>query len=52
LKVVVCISAEAHIFWQGWMVSNQTFKDEELEKVDVQEIKEILSLISDGIQAP
>ena len=27
--------------WQGWQAGNQTFSDEELEKVDVQEIREL-----------
>jgi hypothetical protein len=29
--------------WQGWEAGNQTFTDEELEKVDVQEIRELLN---------
>ena len=28
--------------WQGWEAGNQTFTDEELEKVDVQEIRALL----------
>ena len=31
------------ITWQGWQVGNQTFTDEELEKVDVQEIRELMA---------
>jgi hypothetical protein len=29
--------------WQGWQAGNQTFSDEELEKVDVREIRELVS---------
>ena len=28
--------------WQEWEAGNQTFTDEELEKVDVDEIRELL----------
>ena len=31
------------ISWQGWQAGNQTFTDEELEKVDVQEIRELMA---------
>ncbi len=29
--------------WQGWEAGNQTFTDEELEKVDVREIQALLN---------
>jgi hypothetical protein len=34
------------ISWQEWQVRNQTF-DKELEKVNIQEIREILDEVSD-----
>lgn len=32
----------ANSSWQEWQAGNQTFTDEELEKVDVQEISRLL----------